>query len=115
MRISDWSSDRVLFRSDRCANSCGRSDFAGDAPQIIAQHIVILRDRHQEIVMPKLRFDAGIRDVAIRIDQRLDDLARARWRETPVAGECDHEEARTGAGKRLIENGRAEWRERGWT
>src|SRR3546814_19623800 len=54
--------------------------------------------------MPKLRFDAGIRDVAIRIDQRLDDLARARWRETPVAGECDHEEARTRACKRLIES-----------
>src|SRR3546814_5948762 len=85
----------TLFRS---------SDFAGDAPQIIAQHIVILRDRHQEIVMPKLRFDAGIRDVAIRIDQRLDDLARARWRETPVAGECDHEEARPRACTRLIES-----------
>src|SRR3546814_6370999 len=66
------------------------------------------------IVMPKLRFDAGIRDVAIRIDQRLDDLARARWRETPVAGECDHEEARTRACKRLIESkiGRASCRER---
>ena len=43
------------------------------------------------------RIDLGVADVLAGVEQRLDDLARARRRESPVGRERHHEEPRHGA------------------
>ena len=58
-----------------------------------AHHRVILRRVEQERVVAVRRVDFGVGHVAPVVDQRLDDLARARRREAPVGGERDHQEA----------------------
>ena len=54
--------------------------------------------------MPVRDHDLGVGHVAVVVDQRLDDLARARGREAPVGGERDDEEA---AGRRRQRAGEA--------
>ena len=54
-----------------------------------AQHPVVARIVEQEGVVAVRRVDLGVADVAPVVDQRLDDLARARRREAPVGREAD--------------------------
>ena len=66
-----------------------------------AQHAVVARVVEQEGVVAVRRVDLGVADVAPVVDQRLDDLARARRREAPVGREADELEAaaRRGEGR----------------
>ena len=50
--------------------------------------------------MPVRRIDLGITDVALVVEQGLDDLAAARGGETPVGGEADQQEFRRGSRQR---------------
>ena len=55
-----------------------------DALEVGAQHAVVARVVEQEGVVAVRRVDLGVADVEPVVDQRLDDLARARRREAPV-------------------------------
>ena len=67
-------------------------EVAGDAVEVGAHHGVVLRIVEQEGVVAVRRVDLRVGDVAAVVDQRLDDLARARRREAPVGGEGHDEE-----------------------
>ena len=64
---------------------------------------VVLRIVEQEGVVPVGRVDLRVTDVAAAIDQRLDDLARARRWEAPIGRERDDQELARGRGKRARE------------
>ena len=68
------------------------SAFRGDALEVRAHDRQVLRIVEQERVVAVRRDDLRVRHVAVVVDQRLDDLARARRREAPVGGERDDEE-----------------------
>ena len=65
-----------------------------------AHHAVVARIVEQEGVVAVRRVDLGVADVAPVVDQRLDDLARARRREAPVGREADQLEAAARRGER---------------
>ena len=78
---------RVSRKFDACSGSC--ADLVRNALVIGAHHVVVARVVEQERVVAVRRVDLGVADVAPVVDQRLDDLARARRREAPVGGEAD--------------------------
>ena len=90
-RSSPWER---LGSSSAASLSC---TLRRDVVEACAQHAVVTRVVEQERVVPVRRVDLGIADIEAVVEQRLDDLARARRREAPVGGEADELELRARA------------------
>ena len=77
-----------------------RRGLGSDALVIGAHDRQVLRVVEQERVVPVRRDDFRVGHVAIVVDERLDDLARAGRSEAPVGGERDDEEPARRRGQR---------------